>query len=167
MKIPTSPFRTDLAMESLELNRRERKLADKLPGVRSRERQIEGFSVTSVEILDETGANMLGKPAGVYETLCLDALMRREEDAFPRACRALSGLVRDMLPDTPVAADPVSAHRRAGQPPDYPRRGWPARSRLCHRHPPSDQARTRAVRVVAPGIRTLPRRARPDRCGNR
>ena len=59
MKIPTSPFRTDLAMESLELNRRERKLADKLPGVRSRERQIEGFSVTSVEILDETGANML------------------------------------------------------------------------------------------------------------
>ena len=99
MKIPTSPFRTDLAMESLELNRRERKLADKLPGVRSRERQIEGFSVTSVEILDETGANMLGKPAGVYETLCLDALMRREEDAFPRACRALSGLVRDMLPD--------------------------------------------------------------------
>lgn len=92
-------YRTDLAMESLEMSRRGAQDAGALPGVRSRERQVEGFPVTSVEILDEQGAARIGKPAGTYETLCLDALMRREEDAFPRACRALAGLTRGLLPE--------------------------------------------------------------------
>lgn len=91
-------YRTDLAMESLEMSRRGAQAAGEEPGVRSREREIEGFAVTRVEILDARGEKRLGKPAGVYETLCLDALMRREEDAFPRACRALASLARGLLP---------------------------------------------------------------------
>lgn len=155
MKIPTSPFRTDLAMESLELNRRERKLADKLPGVRSRERQIEGFSVTSVEILDETGANMLGKPAGVYETLCLDALMRREEDAFPRACRALSGLVRDMLPDAADAPVLIAGLGNRQITPDAvgPRAAdYVIATRHLTKHEPELFASWRPVSALSPGV---------------
>lgn len=97
-------YRTDLAMESLEMSRRACEKADTLPGVRSAERTIEGFPVTSVEILNDEGANRLGKPTGVYHTLLLDALMRREEDAFPRACRALQQLVRPLLPAPDGAA---------------------------------------------------------------
>ena len=92
-------YRTDLAMESLEMSRRQAQNAGALSGVRSREREIEGFSVTSVEILDKQGAAQIGKPVGIYETFCLDALMRREEDAFPRACRALASLTRGLLPE--------------------------------------------------------------------
>ena len=92
-------YRTDLAMESLEISRRQAQNAGALSGVRSREREVEGFSVTSVEILDEQGAAQIGKPVGIYETFCLDALMRREEDAFPRACRALADLTRGLLPE--------------------------------------------------------------------
>ena len=96
-------FRTDLAMEALQMNRQQAQEAGALSGVRSRERQCEGFSVTTVEILDETGAKELQKPIGIYETMCLDALMRREEDAFPRACLALADLLRGLLPQDPAA----------------------------------------------------------------
>lgn len=92
-------YRTDLAMESLEISRRQAQNAGALSGVRSREREVEGFPITTVEILDEQGAAQIGKPVGIYETFCLDALMRREEDAFPRACRALAGLTRGLLPE--------------------------------------------------------------------
>ena len=87
-------FRTDLAVEAIE----NRKAAAALRQVRQSERTLEGFSVSEVEILAEDAARELGKPCGRYVTLSLDALIRREEDAFPRACRALSTLLRDLLP---------------------------------------------------------------------
>lgn len=96
-------FRTDLAVEAIE-NRSD---AASLPHVRQSERTIEGFSVHEVHILSEDAARELGKPCGRYLTLALDALIRREEDAFPRACRALSALLRELLPhenDGPVLA---------------------------------------------------------------
>jgi spore protease len=99
MPYANSSYRTDLAVESLEMSRRQAHIADKLPGVRSEEKELEGFALTSVEILDEHGAELIGKPIGKYETLSLKGLMRREEDAFQRACRALCGLVRDLLPE--------------------------------------------------------------------
>lgn len=104
-KSKLSGYRTDLAMESLDLSRRGMQQAGELAGVRSSEREIEGFSVTSVEILDEAGEKRIGKPVGIYETLSLAGLMRREEDAFARACRALAALVSNLLPektDAPV-----------------------------------------------------------------
>ena len=66
---------------------------------------LEGFAVHEVRILSEDAAREIGKPQGRYLTLELDALIRREEDAFPRACKALSTLLRELLPrpnDGPV-----------------------------------------------------------------
>ena len=53
MPYANSSYRTDLAVESLEMSRRQARVADKLPGVRSEEKELEGFALTSVEILDE------------------------------------------------------------------------------------------------------------------
>ena len=83
-------FRTDLAVEAIE----NHKTAAALPHVRQSDR-----------ILSEDAAREIGKPQGRYLTLELDALIRREEDAFPRACKALSTLLRELLPhpnDGPV-----------------------------------------------------------------
>ena len=94
-------FRTDLAVEAIESH----KTAAALPHVRQSDRTLEGFAVHEVRILSEDAAREIGKPQGRYLTLELDALIRREEDAFPRACKALSTLLRELLPrpnDGPV-----------------------------------------------------------------
>ncbi|MFR1717010.1 MAG: GPR endopeptidase, partial [Butyricicoccus sp.] len=94
-------FRTDLAVEAIE----NHKTAAALPHVRQSDRTLEGFAVHEVRILSEDAAREIGKPQGCYLTLELDALIRREEDAFPRACKALSTLLRELLPrpnDGPV-----------------------------------------------------------------
>ena len=94
-------FRTDLAVEAIE----NHKSAAALPHVRQSDRTLEGFAVHEVRILSEDAAREIGKPQGHYLTLELDALIRREEDAFPRACKALSTLLRELLPhpnDGPV-----------------------------------------------------------------
>lgn len=94
-------FRTDLAVEAIE----NHKTAAALPHVRQSDRMLEGFAVHEVRILSENAAREIGKPQGRYLTLELDALIHREEDAFPRACKALSTLLRELLPrpnDGPV-----------------------------------------------------------------
>ena len=94
-------FRTDLAVEAIE----NHKTAAALPHVRQSDRTLEVFAVHEVRILSEDAAREIGKPQGRYLTLELDALIRREEDAFPRACKALSTLLRELLPhpnDGPV-----------------------------------------------------------------
>ncbi|MEE0153956.1 MAG: GPR endopeptidase [Agathobaculum butyriciproducens] len=94
-------FRTDLAVEAIE----NHKSAAALTHVRQSDRMLEGFAVHEVRILSEDAAREIGKPQGRYLTLELDALIRREEDAFPRACKALSTLLRELLPrpnDGPV-----------------------------------------------------------------
>ena len=94
-------FRTDLAVEAIE----NHKTAAALPHVRQADRTLEGFAVHEVRILSEDAAREIGKPQGRYLTLELDALIRREEDAFPRACKALSTMLRELLPhpnDGPV-----------------------------------------------------------------
>lgn len=94
-------FRTDLAVEAIE----NHKTAAALPHVRQSDRTLEGFAVHEVRILSADAAREIGKPQGRYLTLELDALIRREEDAFPRACKALSTLLRELLPhpnDGPV-----------------------------------------------------------------
>jgi len=89
-------FRTDLAVEAIE---NMEKAAD-IRHVTQEERSLEGFSVREVCILDECAAREIDKPCGRYLTLELDALIRREEDAFPRACRALGNLLAELLPES-------------------------------------------------------------------
>ena len=91
--------RTDLAMEARDLWRESAGENTRLPGVRARDEEAEGFPVTRVEILDPEGEKALGKPRGVYLTLDISGFWRREEDAFVRAARAVSGLLSPLLPE--------------------------------------------------------------------
>ena len=91
--------RTDLALEAREIWQSGAKQADQLRGVTSEQTERERYLVTTVRITDEEGARALGKPVGTYITLELPGLKRREEDAFPRAVRALAAELRGLLPE--------------------------------------------------------------------
>lgn len=89
--------RTDLALEAKELWQQSASQQTKLDGVEAREHTREGFGVDVVQVLDKRGEQALGKPVGTYVTLTLDGLKRREEDAFPRAVRAIAEELRPLL----------------------------------------------------------------------
>jgi len=91
------PIRTDLATEAQELWRENTQTTDAIPGVEAADATEQGFRVTTVRILDEEGEKALCKPIGAYVTLELDALIRREEDSFPRAAQVLASHIRSLL----------------------------------------------------------------------
>ena len=86
--------RTDLALEAHEL----RSGGSQLPGVTCENTQAEGFPLTTVRVTSAEGAAALGKPEGVYHTLDLTGLERREEGAFPRAVKSLAALLAPLMP---------------------------------------------------------------------
>ena len=66
--------RSDLALEAKELFESSAGKTTQLSGVRAREETLFGYPLTRVDILDETGAEALGKPVGTYLTLEFPAL---------------------------------------------------------------------------------------------
>ncbi len=88
-------FRTDLAGEARDVW--EKGQNRPLDGVRTTREDRQGFAFDVVEIRSDQAAKELCKPKGRYVTMELDALFRREEDAFDRACDALAGELRAQL----------------------------------------------------------------------
>ena len=97
-------IRTDLAAEARDLWRESAGETPRLPGVRARDEEAQGLPVARVEILDAEGERALGKPPGVYLTLDVAALWRREEGIFARVVRAMAELLGPLLPEGPVLA---------------------------------------------------------------
>ncbi len=98
-------IRTDLAAEAHQLRRESAGNVTSLPGVAARDEKREGLPLTRVEVLDGAGEAALGKPRGVYLTLDVSALWRREEDVFGRTVRAAAELLAPLLPEEgPVLA---------------------------------------------------------------
>ena len=95
--------RTDLALEAQELWKESAEKTTRLPGVRARTRRREGWPITRVEILNDTGAKALGKPVGTYVTVDLTAFRDRREDFFGRAVRALGAELLELLPQEGTA----------------------------------------------------------------
>lgn len=85
-------IRTDLAMEQLSPEKGE------LPkGVTLREDSQYGQKATVVEIRGKKEAQALGKPQGVYITIEVENVLRREKESFARAVRCLSGYLSSLM----------------------------------------------------------------------
>ena len=91
--------RTDLALEAREIWREEAKKTTEIAGVRATDYRREGWPATRVEILDQRGADALGKPPGTYLTLDLASYWNRPEGFFRRAADALAAELRSLLPE--------------------------------------------------------------------
>ena len=92
-----SRIRTDLALEAEQLFRAGGRGSGDIPGVRASERLSGGFTVSTIEVLDERGESAIGKPRGRYITVELGALLRREQGAFGEACSLLAKELRGLL----------------------------------------------------------------------
>ena len=94
MKVGT---RTDLALEARELWKEGREAAEEIPGVTFEEQQRDGIHLSRLEIRSQEGAEELGKPQGIYVTLEIESMLRREEDAFESAVSLLAEQLRTCL----------------------------------------------------------------------
>ena len=88
--------RTDLASEARALRCAD--AAKELPGVNAGQETLHGLPVTAVEITDEQGAQLLGKPVGRYYTLELPGHFSRGAALFPDAAAAIGELIARCLP---------------------------------------------------------------------
>ena len=86
--------RTDLALEA----HRVRAGAGRLEGVEVREGDRSGFHISTVEVRSPAASEELCKPIGIYHTVTLEPVLRREEAAFSSAVGLISGLIGDLLP---------------------------------------------------------------------
>jgi spore protease len=92
-------FQTDLALEATELWQKQAGDPGRLSGVTTREYKREGFLVTEVKVLNEEGAEAVGKPVGTYLTLELGAWEERSPSFFFRCAEAISGALKALLPE--------------------------------------------------------------------
>lgn len=86
--------RTDLAVEA----HRVRAGASRLEGVEVCESDRSGFHITTVEVRSPSASRKLCKPVGVYHTVTMEPVLRREDAAYSSAAALLAGLISDMLP---------------------------------------------------------------------
>lgn len=90
-------IRTDLALEAKSLYERSAGDQTQNPGVWARKTKVRGIEVTTLRILDSRGEQALGKPAGTYTTVELDALMGRDPGGFSRTVHVLARNLRGLL----------------------------------------------------------------------
>lgn len=145
--------RTDLAFESRELACGG---SDELEGVEYSETEIHGIACKKLNVLDDKGSKNIGKPVGVYYTLDIAALTRRESESFIGTVTAISDVLthlskvegdnfltlvvglgnRDITPD---AVGPIAAE-------------YTLVTRHLKSHMPEDFTFLRPVSVITPGV---------------
>jgi spore protease len=81
-------IRTDLAVEAREMYSADKK--QEIPGVRVATSENNGINITRVEVMEEVGARIIGKPKGNYITIEAKDLKTRNKDLYEEVSRALA-----------------------------------------------------------------------------
>jgi len=89
--------RTDLASEAHSLWKNSAEANTSLPGVIASEETQSGMRVSCVKIIDDSGAEALGKPKGNYYTLELEDRIGRGDLCFEDAASLLAKLIGNCI----------------------------------------------------------------------
>ena len=91
-------FRTDLADERRDLFRKANHLENEIPGIEAEEIQKNKYiKLSKVKILNEEGANAIGKPIGSYITFDLKYLNVAGDEEIQNAAIALSEELKKLI----------------------------------------------------------------------
>ena len=90
-------FRTDMADERRDIYKKINKLND-VPGIETEERNDnENIKVTKVTVLDEKGAEAIGKPKGSYVTIDIKNLKIAGEDEIQVASESVTKELDELI----------------------------------------------------------------------
>lgn len=88
--------KTDLALEAREIHREQKR--GEIPGVVVDKQEIGEVVVTRVEVLDENGADIIGKPIGKYVTLESGSLRKADADFKDEMSKLLAIELKAVVP---------------------------------------------------------------------
>ena len=86
-------FRTDLAIERREYTEKET-----LDGVLSEVKNVDGIKITTIEIINKQGEQLIGKPKGRYITIETEKL-HKSSQTFSAASEVICKELRNLLPE--------------------------------------------------------------------
>ena len=92
-----SNVRTDLAIESREMVREDQKR--EVPGVEVDVEEIKGMKITRVNIKEEIGQKIMGKPLGNYITFEIPKIREMEKQAQEEVAQEMAKELRDIVQD--------------------------------------------------------------------
>lgn len=91
-------FRTDLALERRDIYRKANKIDNEIDGIETEEEEIdERIKTSRVKILNQAGAEALGKPIGNYITIDIKKLKIATEEDIQKSAEALSKELKPLL----------------------------------------------------------------------
>ena len=91
-------FRTDLAWERRDIYRKANKLDQEIEGIETQEEEVNDKIRTSrVKILNQTGAEALGKPQGTYITIDIQKLKLATEEEIDHSAKVLAKELRGLV----------------------------------------------------------------------
>ncbi len=89
-------LRTDLALEAREIYKEQSQ--EEILGVSVNKEEIEDVLITRVEVLDENGAKIIGKPIGKYITLESSSLRKADADFKDEISKLLAKELKSLVP---------------------------------------------------------------------
>ena len=91
-------LRTDLALEAREMYQETAGEITQLQGVKADTRELDGMTVTTVEILDQKGSEALGKPVGIYVTIDMPEFKENGKVFYESASATIKDELKKILP---------------------------------------------------------------------
>ena len=90
-------FRTDLADERTDIFKKNNNIVDNIDGIETSVREEENIKITEVKVINENGANSIGKPIGSYITIDIKELKTATDESIENYGNVLSNELRKLI----------------------------------------------------------------------
>lgn len=91
-------FNTDLADERRDIYRKANNIENDVPGIETEEKDVgENIKVATVKILNDEGANAIGKPIGSYITVDIKKLKIAGDEEIQKASEIVTSELKELI----------------------------------------------------------------------
>lgn len=101
-------FRTDLALERRDIFKKANNIENEIDGIEAEEiDESDKIKVTKVKVLNENGANAIGKPIGTYITIDIKKIKLATNDDIQKASEILSRELKKLIDVHSIPKDDI------------------------------------------------------------